>query len=117
MGDVSGLSSGISLKSRSGAQTRQSWDDDSDFWEDPATLCAIEELTIAEVKQTTDAAQRGKFKGITPPPTNPLRGNGKRGGGKSTSSSSSSKTITATLFRPSQPLQSQGIHASCQEIT
>lgn len=117
MNDVSDLSSGIYLESRPDVQTRQPWDDDPDFWEDPATLRAIEELTIAEGKEAADPAQREKSKGVGLPPTNPLCDNGKRSSGKSTPSSSSSKTITATISRPSKPLQSKGIHASCQEVT
>lgn len=117
MDDVSGLSSVICLKSRFNTQTRQFLDDDSDFWEDEATLREIEELTIAEDKAPADAAQREKSKGASPPPISPLRDNGKKSSGKSTSSSSSSKPVTATVFRPSQPLRSQGIHASCQEVT
>ena len=117
MDDVSGLSSGVCLISRFNAQTRQLWDDDSDFWEEEATLREIEELTIADEKAAADAAQREKSEGVSPPSTNPLRDNGKRSGGKSTSSSSSSKPVTPTGFQPSQPLRSQGIHASCQEVT
>lgn len=115
MDDVSSLSSGICLKSRFNTQTRQFWDDDSDFWQDEKTLRAIEELDIAE-KAPADAAQREKSKVVSPPSTNPPRDNGKKSGGEPTSSSSS-KPVTATVFRPSQPLRSQGIHASCQEVT
>jgi hypothetical protein len=118
MGDVSDLSSGIRLKSRSNAHTRQPWDDDLTFWEDPVTLREIEELmNIAEVKEAASATQHKKPKGAGPPPSNPLRDDGKRSGGKPSSSSSSSKMMTATGFRPSPPLQSQGIHALCQEVT
>lgn len=114
MGDVSD----IPLKSRSNAQTLQPWDDDSDFWEDPATLHAIDELTIAEIKEAADAAQHEKSERTGPLPTGPLLDNERRSGGKSTSSPSSSKTITATIFRPPQSPQSQGIlHASCPEVT
>lgn len=115
MDDVSGLLSGIHLESWSNAQSRQLWDDDSEFWEDPATLRAIEELTIAEAKEAADVARREKSKGVGPPHRNPLHDNGKRSNGGS--ASSSSKTIVATFSRPSQPLQSQGTHTSCQGVT
>lgn len=48
--DVSGLPSSIRLRSQSNARTRQFWDDDSGFWEDPATFLAIDELTLADIK-------------------------------------------------------------------
>lgn len=109
MDDVSGISFIICLKLRCDAQTRQFWDEDSSFWEDPATLLAIEELTITEIEEV---ARHEKPMRDNPPPTNPLRDNGKRGSGKATSSSA--KTITPTLSRPAQ---SQGIHVSCQVVT
>jgi hypothetical protein len=59
--DVSGLPSSILLKSQSNARTRQFWDDDSGFWEDPATFLAIDELTLADIKGE-------------PSPANPARG-------------------------------------------
>jgi len=97
------------------AQTGQLWDDDSGFWEDPATLCAIEELTIAEVKEAEHAAKLKQSTGGGHPPTNTLRDNVKRNSGKVVSPSV--KTITATVSRPSRPSQSQGIHTSCQLVT
>ena len=117
MDDVSDLSSCIRLKSQPDAQIQQPWDDDSGFWDDPATLRAIEELTIAEAKEAADVAQREKSQRTGPPATNLLRDNGRRSGGKCASSSSSSRMMVATLSRQSQPAQSQGIHASCRTVT
>ena len=118
MDDVSGLSSDTPLKLWSDAQVRQPWDDDSGFWDDPDTLRAIEELTISEIKGPADAALRKRSDIISHTPTTPLRDSGNRSGGRYFSSSSpSSRIIVATLSQQSQPLQSQGIHASCQEVT
>lgn len=114
MDDVSDPSSGIHLKSRSDVETRQLWDDDSDFWEDPATLLALDQLSIAEVKDAAQAAKHEQSTRGGPPPTNPPRGNGKGSGGRA--ASSSAKMAPAILPRPSQP-QSQSKDVYCQVIT
>ena len=99
--DVSGLSSGIRLESWSDTQTRQPWDDDSGFWEDPATLRAIAELTLAEIK---DAARREQPTRGSPPPTKNLQDNRRESGGNT--GPLFAGTMPATLSHPSQLPQS-----------
>ena len=119
MDKVSNLSSGIPLESRSDIQVRQSWDYDLAFWEDPATLHAIEELILADIEEAALVAQREQATGGGPPPMNHPRDhprdNGKGSGGKV--ASSSARAIPATPPRPSQPPQSQSKNASCRVIT
>lgn len=115
MDDLSDPFSGIPPKTRHDAQIGQLWDDDSGFWEDPATLSAIEELTIAEVKEAAHTAKREQPTAGGPPPTTPLRNNGRRSSGQATSSPVN--TITAATLRPSQSPQSRGMHTSCRVAT
>ena len=119
MDDVSELSDGIRLTSRSDAQTRQSWDEDSgfweeSFWEDPVTIQALAELTLAEAKKAEEAVRREQSTLGGPPPTNQLRGDGRNGGRVASRIVRMTPTITP---RPSQPPLSQGTDAPCLAVT
>ena len=115
MDDVSGLPAGILLTSRSDAQPRQSWDEDSgfweeSFWEDPATIQALAELTIAEAEEAKQLAKRERSTVGGPPPTDHLRGDGRNCG----RAASYPATMTPGIPpRPSQPPLSQGKDTPC----
>ena len=115
MDNVSGISAGIRLTSRSDTQTWQSWDEDSgfweeSFWEEPATIQALAELTIAEAKEAEQTVRRERSTLGGPSPTNQLRGDGRNGGRVVSHTVRMNPVITP---HPSQPPLSQGTDAPC----